>query len=77
MSIETITKQPLKTQSLDGETLYLTYIDCEWRLTIEPANRNNGTQSYDGWFPRTYSQVSAAKAAVTRKFGREWEWQYA
>jgi hypothetical protein len=49
--------------------------NCEWLLTIEPPNRNNAYQSYDGWFPRRYSQVSAAKAAVTRKSGREWKWQ--
>ncbi len=69
--------QPLKTQSIDGETLFLTYIGGEWRLEVEPAYRRNGTQNYDGWFPRTYSSIGAAKGAVTRVFGKEWQWQKA
>lgn len=72
-----MSNQALKTQQLNGETLYLTYMGSEWRLTIDPANRSNGTQSYDGWFPRNYSQVRSAKAAVTRKFGGEWKWESA
>ncbi|AZS26373.1 hypothetical protein DYL72_15835 [Vibrio anguillarum] len=67
----------MKTQQIDGETLYLHHTDGLWTLIIEPANRNNGTQSYDGWFPRYYSKASSAKAAVTKKFGREWQWKNA
>lgn len=70
-------KQPLKTQELDGETLYLTFEGKEWLLTIVPAYRSNGTERYDGWFPRHYSNVNRAKASVTRKFGREWLWEFA
>jgi len=69
--------QPLKTQSIDGETLYLTHIGNEWRLEVEPAYRHNGTQNYDGWFPRFYTKASYAKAAVTKKFGPEWKWEKA
>jgi len=64
-----------KTQQIDGETLYLVSLDDTWRLTIEPRNRNNGTERYDGWFPRFYTNPKSAKASVTRKFGREWKWE--
>jgi len=64
-----------KTQDVDGETLYLNYYKGTWKLTIDPPNRYNGTHKYDGWFPRFYSNPSHAKAAVTRKFGNEWQWQ--
>lgn len=70
-----MTYQRLKTQELQGETLHLVFIHDRWRLSIEPENRRNGTQSYDGWFPRYYSKASFAKAAVTRKFGRVWQWE--
>ncbi|ODM57023.1 hypothetical protein BC455_18195 [Vibrio harveyi] len=70
-----MSRHSLKTQKLGDETLYLTYIDNKWELTIVPANRHNGTERYDGWFPRYYTKVSSAKAAVTRKLGREWIWE--
>lgn len=69
-----LSKKQLKTQQLDGETLYLTYIINKWWLTIEPENNRNGTQRYDGWYPRCYSKVSHAKMAVTKKLGKEWQW---
>ena len=70
-----INPMKMKTQKLCGETLFLNYVENEWILTIEPANRRDGTERYDGWFPRHYSKVSHAKVAVTKKFGREWQWE--
>ena len=69
-----MTTQPLKTQQLAGDTLHLHYTGNEWKLTIEPAYRHDGTAKYDGWFPRYYSRASSAKAAVTKNLGGGWVW---
>lgn len=56
-------------QMIGAETIYITY------LAIEPAYRRNGAERYNGWFPKNYSKPSYAKAAVTKKLGREWRWE--
>lgn len=55
-------------------------IECvngQFRLSVEPANRSNGTQSFDGWFPRFFSKPRSAKSALTRFLGESLDWQEA
>jgi hypothetical protein len=67
--------ESLKTQIIDGEQIFLRFDGSDWVLWIEPANRHNGTQTYDGWFPRRYKKQSAAKGALTKMLGPEWQWE--
>ncbi len=47
-------------------TLYVKPYGDQLKLTIDPANRHNGTEVLDGLLPRTYSTVGAAKGAATK-----------
>ena len=44
------------------------------KLSVRPEYRRNGTQTYDGWFPRYYSKPQYAKAALTRFLGESVNW---
>ncbi len=37
-----------------------------YRLSVSPENRHNGTQSFDGWFPRFFSEPQYAKSSLTK-----------
>ena len=43
-------------------------------LTSDSVDGYNGTQTYDGWFPRYYSKPQYAKAALTRFLGESVNW---
>jgi hypothetical protein len=64
----------LKSTTEDGYTFFITHDGTEYCLTVEPAYRYNGTQSFDGWFPRFYSDAKFAKGALTRFLGEQVLW---
>lgn len=59
----------------DVYTVYISVSGSGCRLSVEPENRFNGTQSFDGWFPRYYSRPQYAKASLTRFLGETVTWQ--
>jgi len=61
----------------DEYTFYIEPCGSGCRLTVEPANRHNGTQSFDGWFPRLYTRPQDAKAALPRFLGEAVMWEVA
>lgn len=58
----------------DKYTFYISVSGSGCRLSVEPENRFNGTQSFDGWFPRYYSRSQDAKASLTRFLGETVIW---
>jgi hypothetical protein len=60
--------------SVGNETFIIQPLSNEFELSVEPSNRFNGTQAYDGYFPRRYSSPRYAKAALTRFFGENLTW---
>lgn len=59
----------------DGYTFYISPRGTGCVLSVEPANRFNGTQSFDGRFPRTYTKPQYAKAALTKYLGEAVNWE--
>ncbi len=59
----------------DGYTFIITTDDTGCRLSVEPAHRHNGTQSFDGRFPRFYSSPRYAKSALTKFLGEAVSWE--
>ncbi len=47
----------------------------QFSLIVKPEFRHNGTQNYDGRFPRSYSEPRYAKAALTKFLGCSVDWQ--
>ena len=43
--------------------------------TVSPENRHNGTQSFDGWFPRFFSEPQYAKSSLTKFLGESVVWE--
>ncbi|BDZ90751.1 hypothetical protein VEE68_51980 (plasmid) [Escherichia coli] len=37
--------------------------------------RHNGTQSFDGWFPRFFSEPQYAKSSLTKFLGESLVWE--
>lgn len=64
----------LKSTTEDGYTFFISHDGTEYCLTVEPAYRRNGTQTFDGLFPRFYSEVKFAKGALTRFLGKQAVW---
>lgn len=59
----------------DRYTFIITTDDKGCRLSVEPAYRHNGTQSFDGRFPRFYTSPRYAKSALTKFLGEAVIWQ--
>jgi len=55
-------------------TLYIRESDGDYILSVEPEFRRNGTQSFDGAFPRLYKRVQDAKGYSTKMFGSGLVW---
>ena len=64
----------LSSDSIDGVTFIISPHGQGGRLSVEPEYRRNGTQNYDGWFPRFYTKPQYAKAALTRYLGEPVNW---
>jgi len=64
----------IKTNYGDKYTFFIKHIGSEFVLFVEPEFRNNGTQNFDGYFPRTYSHPKYAKAALTKYLGKPNPW---
>tara|TARA_B100000700_G_scaffold311500_2_gene393666 strand:+ start:126653 stop:126889 length:237 start_codon:yes stop_codon:yes gene_type:complete len=61
----------------DDETFSIRSAHDGFRLRVDPANRHNGTQSYDGWFGsdgRSYKRVQDAKSGLTKFLGLSEGW---
>ncbi|XIH62115.1 hypothetical protein C1N60_23215 (plasmid) [Pantoea sp. SGAir0184] len=69
-----MTGRTLMARSSDGYTFTITSYDKGYRLSVCPENRYNGTQSFDGWFPRFYTRPQSAKSALTRFLGESLVW---
>jgi hypothetical protein len=50
----------------DEHTLFIRYQSGRFVASVEPEYRPNGTQTWDGMFPRQYKSAGSAKAAVGR-----------
>lgn len=70
-----MTLKRLAASSGDGYTFHITPCTIGFRLSVEPEYRYNGTQSMDGWFPRHYTRIQDARAALTRFMGEAVEWK--
>lgn len=64
----------LTSDSVDGYTFCISTDGNGCKLSVRPEYRRNGTQTYDGWFPRYYSKPQYAKAALTRFLGESVNW---
>ncbi|HGB5786718.1 TPA: hypothetical protein ACIVT4_003320, partial [Salmonella enterica subsp. diarizonae serovar 61:l,v:z35] len=69
-----MTRSRFRSDSIDGFTFIISPHGQGCRLSVEPEYRRNGTQSYDGWFPRFYTKPQYAKAALTRFLGEPVNW---
>ncbi|WP_415913293.1 hypothetical protein [Neptuniibacter sp. QD37_11] len=67
-------RKGLKATFDDGEIFFITPTDSGWLLTTNRQYRRNGTNAYDGWFPRHYTHTRSAKAALTRFLGQKLDW---
>jgi len=57
-----------------AHTLYIRRSGGGYILSAEPEFRRNGTQSFDGAFPRAYKRVQDAKGYSTKMFGSGLVW---
>lgn len=57
-----------------NETFYITPHGDRFKLTVDPEYRHNGTQNYDGYFPRHFKSVPAAKGCLTKFLGKPPAW---
>lgn len=48
----------------ERHTIFIKYQGGEFVASVEPANRLNGTQTWDGILPRYYKSVNIAKASL-------------
>lgn len=64
----------LKTEYAQGEAFFIVPHGNDFKLYVEPVYRRNGTQNYDGYFPRYFSRVSSAKSSLTRFLGKPEKW---
>lgn len=64
----------LETSYGANENFFIVPHGDEFKLYVVPENRRNGTQSYDGYFPRFYKKLSAAKAGLTKFLGKPEQW---
>ncbi|HAI2561464.1 TPA: hypothetical protein HJJ02_004539 [Escherichia coli] len=56
-----MTSKTLISKTDDGYTFSISPYGDGYRLSVSPENRHNGTQSFDGWFPRFFSEPQYAK----------------
>ncbi len=71
------TKDIATTTTEDGET-YSIAVDERglfW-VKLKDNHRRNGTQIYDGRFPRSAKSLSSAKGIVTKWLGYKTDWTY-
>ena len=59
----------------DKETFFIIAVGAEYKLYVEPESRRNGTQAYDGYFPRFFSEVRFAKASLTKFLRKPDKWE--
>lgn len=64
----------LKSNTENGYTFFITPDGSGYSLTVEPEFRRNGTQSFDGWFPRFYTESKYAKGSLTKFLGEPVHW---
>lgn len=59
----------------EKHTLYIRYQLGEFLASVEPCNRRNGTQTWDGLLPRRYKSLRGAKVALGKLLdsGLVWE----
>lgn len=74
MEVSPMTFILLTSDSVDGYTFLISPDGNGCKLSVRPEYRRNGTQTYDGWFPRYYSKPQYAKAALTRFLGESVNW---
>tara|TARA_Y100001934_G_C12254903_1_gene727019 strand:- start:10 stop:243 length:234 start_codon:yes stop_codon:yes gene_type:complete len=65
---------PLQTKCGSDTFIIKPYGDDAFLLAVDPAWRYNGTQNYDGYFPREYKTPQAAKAALSRFLMKKTIW---
>lgn len=56
------------------DTFYIVPNGDRFRLEVDPPNRHNGTQNYDGYFPRFFKSVPAAKGCLSKFLGKPPAW---
>lgn len=64
----------LKTSYGDRDVFYITPFGDKFKLHVEPAYRNNGTHNLDGYYPRYFKSIGAAKASLTKFLGKPPKW---
>ena len=55
----------LTSDSVDGYTFCISTDGNGCKLSVRPEYRRNGTQTYDGWFPRYVSVKPLPPVAIT------------
>ncbi len=61
----------------DEHTFFIAASGEGYKLYVDPPNRHNGTQSLDGYYPRYFKSVRAAKSSLTKYLGKPPPWQEA
>lgn len=64
----------LKTELPDGEIYRIKLSGNHFMVTLEPEFRNNGTEKYNGYFPRPCKSLRGAKSVVTKWLGYKPNW---
>ncbi|HHU7933102.1 TPA: hypothetical protein ACUK0A_005717, partial [Escherichia coli] len=75
VSISHMTSKTLISKTDDGYTFSISPYGDGYRLSVSPENRHNGTQSFDGWFPRFFSEPQYAKSSLTKFLGESLVWE--
>lgn len=70
-----MTSKTLISKTDDGYTFSISPYGDGYRLSVSPENRHNGTQSFDGWFPRFFSEPQYAKSSITKFLGESLVWE--
>ena len=55
-------------------TLTITYESGSFMLRLDPEFTSKGTHEFNGYFPRSFKSVPAAKGSATRFVGEKTEW---
>lgn len=69
-----MTSSLISSNSVTGYTFTISSDGQGFKLSVEPPYRHNGTQTFDGWFPRFYTKSQYAKAALTKFLGESVTW---
>jgi hypothetical protein len=71
-----MTCKTLISKTDDGYTFSISPYEDGYRLSVSPENRHNGTQLFDGWFPRFFfSEPQYAKSSLTKFLGESLVWE--